>query len=151
APTTADSPAIVNSARPSRTTNISWPRSWVWPWLTSPGSKRIMRDRISGVMKRLRMSVRASKTSSAMRVRLLMLEVRSHNVTHQLNVSYRFTSWRNRRLARSDALPEVLQFELERIVVPRVLASPRCAIGVHSVQDHVRWQSAREPRWERNQ
>src|SRR5713101_6201909 len=132
---------MVNSAWPARTTNISWPRSCVWPWATSPGWKRMTRERISGVMNRLRTSVRESKTSSATRV---PLEVGTDDVADELDVGNDVAPGGERRLTRADALAEVLQLELERIVVPAEFLSPRRAIGLHAVQRYVRRQSARK-------
>src|SRR5437879_733622 len=106
------------------------------------------RARISGVMNRLRTSVRESKTSSATRI---PLQIRADDVADELNVGDDVPPGRERRLARADALAEVLQLELERIVVPAELLAPRRAIGVHAVQRHVRRQSARKAGWERHQ
>src|SRR5712691_7035089 len=106
------------------------------------------RARISGVMNRLRTSVRESKTSSATRI---PLQIRADNVADELNVGDNLAPWGERRLARADALPEVLQLELERVVVPAELLAPRRAIGVHAVQRHVGWQSARKAGRERHQ
>src|SRR5438309_2978592 len=97
------------------------------------------RERISGVMNRLRTSVRESKTSSATRV---PFEVGAHDVADELDVGDHVAPGGQGRLARADALAEVLQLELERIVVPAELLAPWRSIGVHAVQRHVGRQSA---------
>src|SRR5260370_38615717 len=106
------------------------------------------RERISGVMNRLRTSVRESKTSSAT---CIPLQIGTDDVADELNVGDHLPPGCERRLARADALAEVLQLELERIVVPAKLLAPRRAIGVHAVQRDVRRQAPRKAGRDRHQ
>src|SRR5579859_5531643 len=68
-----------------------------------------------------------------------------NNVAHQLDVGDGFTTGRDWWLATADTLAKVQQLELERVVVPRVLAAPRRQIGVHPMQGHERRQPTGEP------
>src|SRR5579859_6698302 len=98
----------------------------------------MMRERISGVMKRLRTSVCASKTSRPTSV-LPGIEVCLDDVADELNVGDRLPTGRERHRVLADALAEVEQLQLERVVVPGVFTSPRglVRIRVHAVQGDV--------------